>query len=196
VKKLPYLLVITASLLTISAKAQVDLAFFGTNSTPFEVDGGFTDTGYSQAATTLTFTIPFTAGQTLFGAFGSLASPTSFNWTNQPGLALVFSSTNAPNVFLNVDFYATDLATTLDSGTVALGSVGASPTAIEIQGLALPSLDGVGALFFTWGGDSVSGDGAVTLHSIQSIPEPSTYALLALSGLALGGYALRRRRRA
>jgi hypothetical protein len=194
-KKLPYLLVITLALLTIPVKAQVDLAFFGTNSSPFEVDGGFTDAGYTQASSTLTFTIPFTSGQTLFGAFGSLASPISFNWTNQPGLALVLSSTNAPNVFLNVDFYAADLTTTLDSGTIALGSVVASPAPVQIQGLTLSNLNGVGALFFTWGGDSVSGDGAITLHSVQSIPEPSTYALLALSSLAFGGYVIRRRRR-
>ena len=32
--------------------------------------------------------------------------------------------------------------------------------------------------------------------TFTSVPEPSTYALLALSGLALGGYAMRRRRRA
>ncbi|MFM8886553.1 MAG: PEP-CTERM sorting domain-containing protein [Chthoniobacterales bacterium] len=33
------------------------------------------------------------------------------------------------------------------------------------------------------------------LNLIYTIPEPSTYALLALSGIALGFYAYRRRRR-
>lgn len=31
--------------------------------------------------------------------------------------------------------------------------------------------------------------------SIEAVPEPSTYALLALSAVGLGGYVLRRRRR-
>jgi len=45
-------------------------------------------------------------------------------------------------------------------------------------------------------GALTSGDGAVGGNGFTTVPEPSTYALLALSGLALGGYAMRRRRRA
>lgn len=41
-----------------------------------------------------------------------------------------------------------------------------------------------------------SGAGAAGGNGFTTVPEPSTYALLALSGLALGGYAMRRRRRA
>jgi len=41
-----------------------------------------------------------------------------------------------------------------------------------------------------------SGAGAAGGSGFTTVPEPSTYALLALSGLALGGYAIRRRRRA
>lgn len=49
---------------------------------------------------------------------------------------------------------------------------------------------GVGAYFGSTPGTTVStGDVNLTL-----VPEPSTYALLSLAGLALGGYVLRRRR--
>lgn len=41
-----------------------------------------------------------------------------------------------------------------------------------------------------------SGAGAAGGSGFTTVPEPSTYALLAMSGLALGGYILRRRSRA
>lgn len=51
---------------------------------------------------------------------------------------------------------------------------------------------------WTWdsGGSGSSINATFTSLDVAAIPEPSTYALLALSGLALGGYVIRRRRRA
>jgi len=43
--------------------------------------------------------------------------------------------------------------------------------------------------------NSVAGDDLVLNGSVALVPEPSTYALLSLAGLALAGYAARRRQR-
>jgi hypothetical protein len=51
---------------------------------------------------------------------------------------------------------------------------------------------------WTWdsGGSGGTINATFTSLTVTAVPEPSTYALLALSGLALGGYAIRGRRRA
>lgn len=46
------------------------------------------------------------------------------------------------------------------------------------------------------GGSSNLVNATFTSMDISAIPEPSTYALLVLSGVAFGGYVIRRRRRA
>lgn len=61
--------------------------------------------------------------------------------------------------------------------------------------------NGTGILFGSQGiGASVAGiagaDPALPNYNLEIVPEPSTYALLSLAGLALGGYAARRRLRA
>jgi hypothetical protein len=53
----------------------------------------------------------------------------------------------------------------------------------------------VSSFVLTWNG-AVAETIDSTVSTIAVVPEPSTYALLALSGLAFGGYVIRRRRRA
>lgn len=182
-----------------SAQTVTNLAFFGTNNPSgfpslFEVDPGFTDTGYTQTANTLTLTAPFTGATTLFGAFGSLASPISFDWSGEQTLALSLSAPVAPPVFLFVSFYAPDLATVLAEAELDVSTVLSTPVSVPLDFTSgsIADLDDVAAIYFKWGGDSASNNNDLTIHSIQAVPEPSTWALLLTAVAAIAIFTRRR----
>ena len=99
-------------------------------------------------------------------------------------------------------------ATSTASYTLTLSSLGLAPNDVfyfdayssgdgggdsAIDALANPNVS-----VTNWAGpytSSTTGDGGVGLNSYQVVPEPTTYALLALGALGLAGYAARRRAR-
>ncbi|MFM8788936.1 MAG: PEP-CTERM sorting domain-containing protein, partial [Chthoniobacterales bacterium] len=87
------------------------------------------------------------------------------------------------------------------SGATEYGVVSAFGHTTNSQNFLSPADNGTKALNFSattvqlTSSDVLKGSLASS-NTVTMVPEPSTYALLALSGLALGGYAMRRRRRA
>jgi hypothetical protein len=184
-----------------SAQTATNLAYFGTNNpigfpSLFEVEPAFTDTGYTQTASTLTLTAPFTGATTLFGAFGSVATPTSFDWSGEQVLALSLSAPIAPPVFLFVSFYGPDLSTLLAEAELDVSTVLSTPVSVSMDFTSgsIVDLNDVAAIYFKWGDTSSSNDNDLTIHSIQAVPEPSTWALLLLSAALCGGLVWRRHR--
>ena len=70
---------------------------------------------------------------------------------------------------------------------------GSSLIEMSLAGNQIIASSGAGQAFF---GSSAPGSQTANNDNFNLVPEPSTYALLAMSGLALGGYVVRRRRRA
>lgn len=70
---------------------------------------------------------------------------------------------------------------------------GSSIIELSLPGNSIIASSGVSDAFF---GSSAPGSQLANNDNLNLVPEPSTYALLGLAGLALGGYAARRRRRA
>ena len=192
---------ILALVLTLSlaqAQGYVDLADFGSGS--YTVDTGSTTASYTQGALGLLFSPSVALGDTLVGTWNSAP----LDWTSYADLAntiylkVVFTGAN-PSSPMVLDIYNTGGAASLQyQGTsVPIGVVvgdnylpftlnaGYSP--LQIAGV----LSDVVASQITWGG---SGTASVRVDGVSTIPEPSTYALLGLAGLALAGYAVRRRR--
>lgn len=178
----------------------VELTKLGT--TAFLVDfPGSTSAGFSQTATSLTFT-NFDQG-TLDNYLAGSFNAGTLDWTtytNAPYITFALNmsvSGSNPNTSFAMDL--------IDSGFNTIATYGGTTTGLGgTLSLVNLSLDAIGsgayndiiALGFTWDG-SMSAPNTVTVESVYAVvPEPSTYALLAVSGLAFGGYVMRRRRRA
>jgi hypothetical protein len=192
---------ILAIMLTLSlaqAQGYVDLADFG--SVSYTVDTSSTTATYTQSSLGLLFSPSVALGDTLVGAYNSAP----LDWSSYADLAntiylkVVFTGANPASPMV-LDIYNTGGAASLQyQGTsVPIGTVqganylpftlnaGYSP--LQIAGV----LSDVVASQITWGG---SGTAGVRVEAVATVPEPSTYALLGLAGLALAGYAVRRRR--
>jgi hypothetical protein len=188
-KKLLTTMVIAAGVAS-GSHAQIDLVSLG--SATFTVDPGATTAAYTQSASGIIFNASYVLGNTLGGTFATQ------DWSNPSytdfGVVMTLTGVN-PNLPFSVQFYddSFNVINTYGGTTAPLvaGTPTYNPLSLSIAGTGI--LSSVAGIQFTW-----DGDGAIntTVEEVAAVPEPSTYALLSLGGLAVGGYAMRRRRRA
>ena len=185
------LIILSATLLLAEAnRAQVDLLSFG-NAT-YIVDAGSTAT-FTQDAAGITMNTTPALGDTWYNS--SMTPVTSSDWSGFPDFALRMTAITNPGLTYSVTLYDGSFATinVYDGSTVGLTSTPSlSPLSLNAPGTG--DLTSVQYVQFTWGGGGSAINTQVT--EFVGVPEPSTYALLAMSGIALGGYVMRRRRRA
>jgi hypothetical protein len=174
-----------------SASAQTDLLTLGT--TTFTIDTGGSTGPYSQTTTTLVWNGAITLGDVVYNS-----NDLGLNWDSIPAFTIKMSllSGAAQTIPFNIQFadsVGSELAT-FTGDTSLLTTIGqTSAVPLTLSGLR-GDLSAISFINITWDGAS-TGSYSADMKSI-AVPEPSTYALLAMSGLALGGYAMRRRRRA
>jgi hypothetical protein len=175
------------------SRAAINLTTFGA-----DVDS-FGDWTYTPATSTL-------SGD---AADGDLLYP-----VNSPDPGWDFASLLGPGQFLV--FNLTGFVTTSPGGgfqiTIEDGSANQTATAFSYSSFGLTSstvqvavstdstpgeFDWSNVVNFNLVNSSIGTiDATFTNLEVAAVPEPSTYALLALSGVAFGGYIIRRRRRA
>lgn len=162
--------------------------------------GGFTYDFSSKTRSQLLADFTILSGSTLSGTIG----------TNGSFLSGRFAVSALPTTLsLNTPLFA--LITTGSSLTTGdFAYIGGSSAVLSPTWLAPDPGNPLGSTIIdlqaannkVWAGQAVfqnSSDGGITANAASSlavVPEPSTYALLAMSGIGLAGYVVRRRRRA
>jgi hypothetical protein len=186
------------SLMTCAAPAQVvDLASFG--SATFAIDPISSTVIPTQTASGLTFSPSINFGDSVGGEF----APPAFNWSaynpSTPGVIWyakisILSGSN-PNLPFTLNLIDTVAGTSLNFDGFTTGATSNSYVTLSLNptdpGTA-SVLSGVNFAQITWNN---GGTADISVQNVSAVPEPSTYVLLALSSLALGGYVARRRKR-
>jgi PEP-CTERM motif len=184
------LLVVAVAALTIcqASSQYIDLGTLGTSN--FAVDPGSIGT-FTQTSTTLNFTAASLGDQ----VFGNYSNYTPSNWSSFSafGIRMTITGTN-PDLPFTVTFFDGESGSSAYSGFTSgllSGVSGVAPLTLTSAGANLANVVG-----FQIGWDGSASPINVSMSNVAAVPEPSTYALLALGGLALGGYVVRRRQRA
>jgi hypothetical protein len=153
----------------------------------------FSNTPYSQTATNLTLSAPFNLAGSVGGAFGTV-----YNWSGISDFSLLMSAPGeSPDVFFTIRFFDQALDELLNAYQGSASGLNEEPSLVLLEFVpefgATGDLSAVGGFQFSWNSSSPDGyEGSVQIFGV--VPEPSTWALLALGG-AVGGLAWVRRRR-
>lgn len=194
------LLTLTASFsLLISSHAAV--SFTGTDLISLGSNGigaldGQSSTSFVQSSSAISFNATAALGDTFYNAsnFGPV------NWTSANGFYIRSTITTNPNLPFAVDFYDTNAnvvasytgtTNTFTTGTNQGDSLSYSYLNLTPSGSV--SLSNISMLQFTFNGGATTN---MVLHAISTtapVPEPSTYALMAIGGLVVL-FAARRRK--
>ena len=171
-----------AGILTCNAQTLMN---FGT--TDFTVETNITNVTNSQTATTATITSGEAGG--IFA--GILTTPFSLSSTDSIVLVLSFTGTNRNTPFDLAFFDSSFTSIGTYQGNTSAATLASTPTNLGLT-LTTAAFSGasVGAIQMglNGAGDSIN----YTFHSVSVVPEPSTYALMALGGLVLF-FVIRRR---
>jgi len=126
-----------------------------------------------------------------FGIGRSATGPRDWEWRS--------SLDNFASALTNYSSLNAGLSEALGVLTVPDANSSWTGNVLDLSGGSFDNLSSITFRFYGYNAESAAGtgglQGTLSFTGASVVPEPSTYALLALSGLALAGYAARRRQR-
>ena len=190
------LLIAFAGIIAVSTKASaqfIDLISFGNVTSGGIPSLGTIEGAGSQTATSVNFTSSIALSDGFYNA--SALSP-ALSLVSSETLYLKVSSPIAQNPNLTFNIFdsnwnqgADNLGGSTADTPITTGGFSYFPLVIN----GSPNLANITYLNFSWGGSSTGLTPNISLNGISAVPEPSTYALMALGALGLFLAARRRK---